>query len=64
METKGIVYETKGCMDVEVERELITGWILDFYDETKVKKEDLKDLSEEVINVSDKADVIVDSITK
>ena len=50
METKGIVYETKGCMDVEVERELITGWILDFYDETKVKKEDLKDLSEEVIN--------------
>ena len=50
METKGIVNETKGCMDVEVERELITGWILDFYDETKVKKEDLKDLSEEVIN--------------
>ena len=50
METKGIVYEEKNCMDVEVERELITGWILDFYDETKVKKEDLKDLSEEVIN--------------
>ena len=50
METKGIVHETKGCMDVEVERELITGWILDFYDKTKVKKENLKDLSEEVIN--------------
>ena len=50
METKGITYEVKGCMRVEVERELITGWILDFYDKTKVKKEDLKDLNEEVIN--------------
>jgi len=50
METKGTITEVKDCMDVKVERELITGWILDFYNKTEVKKEDLKKLNEEVIN--------------
>ena len=50
METKGTITEVKDCMDVEVERELITGWILDFYNETQVKKDDLKNLKEEVIS--------------
>jgi len=50
METKRTITEVRGCMPVEVERELITGWILDFYNRTEVKKEDLKDLNEEVIN--------------
>ena len=49
METKKTITEWEGCMDVKVERELITGWILDFYDRTKVKKENLKELNEEVI---------------
>ena len=52
METKGIVNEVKGCMPVKVERELITGWILDFYDRTEVKKDNLKELNEEVIEAS------------
>ena len=43
METKGTIREIKGCMPVEVERDLITGWILDFYNKTKVKKDNLKD---------------------
>ena len=50
METKGTITEVKDCMDVEVERELITGWILDFYNKTQVKKDDLKNLKEEVIS--------------
>ena len=50
METKGTITEEKDCMDVEVERELITGWILDFYNKTQVKKDDLKNLKEEVIS--------------
>jgi len=50
METKGTIREIKGCMPVEVERDLITGWILDFYNKTKVKKDNLKDLNEEVIS--------------
>ena len=50
METKGTITEVKGCMPVKVERELITGWILDFYNKTQVKKDDLKNLKEEVIS--------------
>ena len=50
METKGTITETEGCMPVKVERELITGWILDFYNKTQVKKDDLKNLKEEVIS--------------
>ena len=50
METKGTITEVKGCMPIEVERELITGWILDFYNKTQVKKDDLKNLKEEVIS--------------
>jgi len=50
METKRTITEVKDCMDVKVERELITGWILDFYDKTQVKKDDLKNLNEEVIS--------------
>jgi len=49
METKGTITETRKCMSVKVERELITGWILDFYNRTEVKKEDLHKLNEEVI---------------
>ena len=50
METKGTITEVKGCMPDKVERELITGWILDFYNKTQVKKDDLKNLKEEVIS--------------
>ena len=49
METKMTINETRGCMSVEVEREMITGWILDFYNRTNIKKEDLTKLNEEVI---------------
>ena len=52
METKETITETKGCMDVEVEKELIKGWILDFYGKSRVKKEDLHRLDEEVLNAS------------
>ena len=31
METKEIVSETIHCMDVKTEKNIITGWILDFY---------------------------------
>lgn len=50
METKRTIRETKKCMSVEVERDLITGWILDFYNETEVKKDNLKNLNKEVIS--------------
>jgi hypothetical protein len=50
METKETITEVKDCMDVEVERDLITGWILDFYNKTKVKKDDINKLNKEVIS--------------
>ena len=49
METKKNVNETIGCKNIEVEKDIITGWILDFFDRTEVKKENLRDLNEEVI---------------
>ena len=53
METKESVRESNGCSISfrKVEKKFITGWILDFYNEDKIKKEDIKDLIEEVVEV-------------
>jgi hypothetical protein len=53
METKETVTEAKNCMSFEVEKNLIRGWILDFYNTRGTKIENEKDackLNEEVIN--------------
>ena len=51
METKESVRESNGCSISfeKVEKSFITGWILDFYNEDKIKKEDIEDLIEEVL---------------
>ena len=53
METKESVRESNGCSISfrKVEKNFITGWILNFYNEDKIKKEDIKDLIEEVVEV-------------
>ena len=53
METKETVHESNGCMSFEVEKNIISGWILDFYDskfEIIENEEDAYKLNEEVIN--------------
>lgn len=54
METKENISESNGCSISlkKVEKSFITGWILDFYNEDKIKKEDIKDLIEEIVEVS------------
>ena len=49
METKEIIKEKIGCLPKEVERDFIRGWILHFYGEESIKKEDLNDLLKEVV---------------
>ena len=53
METKENISESNGCSISlkKVEKSFITGWILDFYNEDKIKKEDIKDLIEEIVEV-------------
>ena len=53
METKESVRESNGCSISfrKVEKKFITGWILDFYNKEKIKKENIKDLIEEVLEV-------------
>ena len=53
METKENISESNGCFISlkKVEKSFITGWILDFYNEDKIKKEDIKDLIEEIVEV-------------
>ena len=53
METKECVRESNGCSIFfrKIEKNFITGWILDFYNKEKIKKEDIKDLIEEVVEV-------------
>ena len=53
METKETVRETVKCMDVEVEKNIIRGWILDFFYIDGIRIESQKDdykLNQEVIN--------------
>ena len=52
METKETVTETKGCMDVKVEKNIISGWILDFFyiDGIIESQKDSYKLNQEVIN--------------
>ena len=50
METKEIIEVSEPCCEPEkVERNVITGWILDFYDKKYVQKKELNELKEEVI---------------
>ena len=49
METKETTTETIGCMDKEVERDFIRGWILHFYGRGRIKKENINDLLKEVV---------------
>ena len=53
METKKTVRENYQCKYLkDVEREFITGWILDFYDEDdEIQKNELQKLNEEVIEL-------------
>ncbi len=52
METKETVREVKNCMDYEVEKQIIKGWILDFYSFYGIieNEQDVHKLNEEVIN--------------
>jgi len=52
METKRIVTEVKNCMDYKTEKNIITGWILDFYRNTEIIEKDKNEykIDEEVIN--------------
>ena len=49
METKKTITEYKGCSPVQLEKDFITGWILNFYGKAEIKKEKLRDLNEEVL---------------
>ena len=53
METKETVEETVGCSVKEVEKDLISGWICDFYPylKKKVEKDKLYNLPDEVLEV-------------
>ena len=51
METKKTITEYKGCSPVQLEKDFITGWILNFYGKAEIKKEKLRDLNEEVLEV-------------
>ena len=52
METKEKTKEREGCCSFtrELERDFITGWILHFYNEKKIKKDKLKDIIGEIVN--------------
>ena len=38
METKKTITEYKGCSPVQLEKDFITGWILNFYGKAEIKK--------------------------
>ena len=49
METKETIKESENCMTVEVEKDIIRGWILHFYNKIMVKKENIHDVLKEVV---------------
>ena len=53
METKEIIKERRPCsiLEFDVERKFITGWILDFYNEKKIKSSEVSDLISENVFV-------------